>query len=328
MTNTLKHLALLARMESSGLKLGLTGKFPEDALDQTCERVESFQLQNRLRTGNDNTQIQKELVRTPEFAALYHALCNDGVDDRSITSMLQSAITCDEQLTQYPKEQVLTAAGTDIPLSLRFYYMKFYLPFIKYEEEEQTIIDNLNAFPAAEREELPKLTDAQKNMMRQPFLGPYLFNWNNNAREELELLEQNQPLQRVLTLLYRQGVALDLNAARLKDLCWVETADVMKFRRLLAAFEYDTEDLNAFFERWLENHAGQYDLNWFISHTPPLDKGQRQEILRNDLSYLNALYSGRLHLDFSAIRRYQFPILTYAVQHGKKHFLDLVSERQ
>ena len=31
MTNTLKHLALLARMESSGLKLGLTGKFPEDA---------------------------------------------------------------------------------------------------------------------------------------------------------------------------------------------------------------------------------------------------------------------------------------------------------
>ena len=88
MTNTLKHLALLARMESSGLKLGLTGKFPEDALDQTCERVETFQLQNRLRTGNDNTQIQKELVRTPEFAALYHALCNDGVDDRSITSIV------------------------------------------------------------------------------------------------------------------------------------------------------------------------------------------------------------------------------------------------
>ena len=162
--------------------------------------------------------------------------------------------------------------------------------------------------------------------MRQPFLGPYLFNWNNNTREALELLEQNQPLQRVLTLLYRQGVALDLNAARLKDLCWVETADVMKFRRLLAAFEYDTEDLDAFFERWLENHAGQYDLNWFISRTPPLDKGQRREILRNDLSYLNALYSGRLHLDFSAIRRHQFPILTYAVQHGKKHFLDLVSE--
>ena len=240
MTNTLKHLALLARMESSGLKLGLTGKFPEDALDQTCERVETFQLQNRLRTGNDNTQIQKELVRTPEFAALYHALCNDGVDDRSITSMLQSAVACDEQLTQYPKEQVLAAAGTDIPLSLRFYYMKFYLPFIKYEEEGEAIIDNINAFPATEREELSALTDAQKNMMRQPFLGPYLFNWNNNTREALELLEQNQPLQRVLTLLYRQGVALDLNAARLKDLCWVETADVMKFRRLLAAGFADT----------------------------------------------------------------------------------------
>lgn len=162
--------------------------------------------------------------------------------------------------------------------------------------------------------------------MRQPFLGPYLFNWHDNERTALELLEQNRPLQRVLTLLHRQGVTLALDAKRIKDLRWVEMADVMKFRRLLAAFEYDTEDLDAFFERWLENHAGQYDLNWFISRTPPLDKGQRREILRNDLSYLNALYSGRLHLDFSAIRRHQFPILTYAVQHGKKHFLDLVSE--
>ena len=326
MTNTLKHLSLLTRMENSGLKPRLTGKFPEDALDQACGRVETFQLQDRLRAGDDNAQIQKELVRTPEFAMLYRALCDHAADDEAISGMLQSAAACGEQLTQYPKEWVLAAAVTDLPPSLRLYYMKYYLPFIKYEEEEQAIIDNLNTFPVAEWEELSTLTEAQKNMMRQPFLGPYLFNWNNNTREALELLEQNKPLQRVLTLLYRQGVALDLNAARLKDLCWVETADVMKFRRLLAAFEYDTEDLNAFFERWLENHAGQYDLNWFISHTAPLDKGQRQEILRNDLSYLNALYSGRLHLDFSSIRRHQFPILTYAVRHGKKHFLDLVSE--
>lgn len=326
MTNTLKHLSLLTRMENSGLKPRLTGKFPEDALDQTCERVETFQLQDRLRAGDDNVQIQKELIRTPEFAMLYRALCDHAANDEAITSMLQSAAACGEQLTQYSKEWVLAAAVTDIPSSLRFYYMKYYLPFIKYEEEEQAIIENLNTFPVAEWEELSALTDAQRNMMRRPFLGPYLFNWHDNERTALELLEQNRPLQRVLTLLHRQGVTLALDAKRIKDLRWVEMADVMKFRRLLAAFEYDTEDLDAFFERWLENHAGQYDLNWFISRTPPLDKGQRREILRNDLSYLNALYSGRLHLDFSAIRRHQFPILTYAVQHGKKHFLDLVSE--
>ena len=326
MTNTLKHLSLLTRMENSGLKPRLTGKFPEDALDQTCERVETFQLQARLRTGNDNVQIQKELVRTPEFAMLYRALCDHAANDEAITNMLQSAAACGEQLTQYSKELVLAAAVTDIPSSQRFYYMKYYLPFIKYEEEEQAIIDNLNAFPAAEREKLPTLTDAQRDMMRQPFLGPYLFNWHDDEHAALVLLEQNRPLQRILTLLYRQGVTLALDAERIKDLHWVEMADVMKFRRLLAAFEYDTEDLDAFFEQWLENHAGQYDLNWFISRTAPLDKKQRQEILRNDLSYLNVLYSGRLHLDFSAIRRHQFPILTYAVQHGKKHFLDLVSE--
>ena len=81
-------------MENSGLKPRLTGKFPEDALDQTCERVETFQLQARLRTGNDNVQIQKELVRTPEFAMLYRALCDHAANDEAITNMLQSAAAC------------------------------------------------------------------------------------------------------------------------------------------------------------------------------------------------------------------------------------------
>ena len=107
MTNTLKHLSLLTRMENSGLKPRLTGKFPEDALDQACGRVETFQLQARLRTGNDNVQIQKELVRTPEFAMLYRALCDHAANDEAITNMLQSAAACGEQLTQYPKELVL-----------------------------------------------------------------------------------------------------------------------------------------------------------------------------------------------------------------------------
>ena len=125
MTNTLKHLSLLTRMENSGLKPRLTGKFPEDALDQTCERVETFQLQDRLHAGDDNAQIQKELVRTPEFAMLYRALCDHAANDEAITSMLQSAAACGEQLTQYSKELVLAAAVTDLPPSLRFYYMKY-----------------------------------------------------------------------------------------------------------------------------------------------------------------------------------------------------------
>ena len=133
MINTLKHLSLLTRMEKSGLKPELTAKFPEDALDQTCERAERFELQDRLRSGKENMSIQKELVKTPEFAVLYRALCDYGVDDQPVTSMLRSAKDCGEQLIQYPQERVLAAAGEDLPSSLRFYYMKYYLPLIKYE---------------------------------------------------------------------------------------------------------------------------------------------------------------------------------------------------
>ena len=59
---------------------------------------------------------------------LYRALCDHAANDEAITGMLQSAAACGEQLTQYPKEWVLAAAVTDLPPSLRLYYMKFYLP--------------------------------------------------------------------------------------------------------------------------------------------------------------------------------------------------------
>jgi hypothetical protein len=210
--------------------------------------------------------------------------------------------------------------------SLRFEYLKYYFPFVMYEEEEQVILDNLQTFPIAEWKGLSMLTEHQRDMMRQPFLGSYLFCWHQNERKALELLEQNRPLQRVCILLYRQGVRLFLSVERLKDLRWMKMTDVGKFRRLLAVFEYDAEDLSAFFDLWLDNHAGQYDLNWFISQPHPLSKERRKEILCNQLSYLNALYAGRLHLDFNAIRQFQFSILIYAVEHRKKHFLDLVDQ--
>ena len=57
-----------------------------------------------------------------------------------------------------------------------------------------------------------------------------------------------------------------------------------------------------------------------------MSKEQREEILCNQLSYLNALYAGRLHLDFNAVRQFQFSILIYAVEHRKKHFLELVDQ--
>ena len=56
-----------------------------------------------------------------------------------------------------------------------------------------------------------------------------------------------------------------------------------------------------------------------------MSKEQREEILCNQLSYLNALYAGRLHLDFNAVRQFQFSILIYAVEH-RKSILELVNQ--
>lgn len=325
MRNTLKHLTLLTRMKDDGLLPALTGSFSEDAIEQACGQVETLQLQKRLHIRKTK-RIQEELIRVPNFAALYGVLCRQEIGDEEIASVLESADGYGEKLTAYPQEQVLAVMKLELLPSLRFEYLKYYFPFVMYEEEEQVILDNLQTFPIAEWKGLSMLTEHQRDMMRQPFLGSYLFFWHQNERKALELLEQNRPLQRVCILLYRYGVRLFLSVERLKDLRWMKMTDVGKFRRLLAVFEYDAEDLSAFFDLWLDNHAGQYDLNWFISQPHPLSKERREEILCNQLSYLNALYAGRLHLDFNAVRQFQFSILIYAVEHRKKHFLELVDQ--
>lgn len=325
MRNTLKHLTLLTRMKDDGLLPALTGSFSEDAIAQACGQVETLQLQKRLHIRKTK-RIQEELIRVPNFAALYGVLCRQEIGDEEIASVLESADGYGEKLTAYPQEQVLAVMKLELLPSLRFEYLKYYFPFVMYEEEEQVILDNLQTFPIAEWKGLSMLTEHQRDMMRQPFLGSYLFFWHQNERKALELLEQNRPLQRVCILLYRYGVRLFLSVERLKDLRWMKMTDVGKFRRLLAVFEYDAEDLSAFFDLWLDNHAGQYDLNWFISQPHPLSKERREEILCNQLSYLNALYAGRLHLDFNAVRQFQFSILIYAVEHRKKHFLELVDQ--
>ena len=90
MRNTLKHLTLLTRMKDDGLLPTLTGSFSEDAIAQACGQVETLQLQERLHIRKTK-RIQEELVRVPDFAALYGALCRQEIGDEEIASALESA---------------------------------------------------------------------------------------------------------------------------------------------------------------------------------------------------------------------------------------------
>lgn len=87
MRNTLKHLTLLTRMKDDGLLPTLTGSFSEDAIAQACGQVETLQLQERLHIRKTK-RIQEELVRVPDFAALYGALCRQEIGDEEIASAL------------------------------------------------------------------------------------------------------------------------------------------------------------------------------------------------------------------------------------------------
>lgn len=154
MRNTLKHLTLLTRMKDDGLLPALTGSFSEDAMAQACGQVETLQLQERLHIRKTK-RIQEELVRVSDFAALYGALCRQEIGDEEIASVLESADGYGERLTAYPQEQVLAVMKLELLPSLRFEYLKYYFPFVMYEEEEQVILDNLQTFPLRSGRDFP-----------------------------------------------------------------------------------------------------------------------------------------------------------------------------
>ena len=129
MRNTLKHLTLLTRMKDDGLLPTLTGSFSEDAIAQACGQVETLQLQERLHIRKTK-RIQEELVRVPDFAALYGTLCRQEIGDEEIASALESADGYGERLTAYSQEQVLAVMKLELLPSLRFEYLKYYFPFV------------------------------------------------------------------------------------------------------------------------------------------------------------------------------------------------------
>ena len=325
MTNTIRRLRLLKRMESNHLTTSLTEEHAEKDLESACDRIENLGLQKKLDAKNcPNTQ--EELVQVPEFAKLYQVLCEKGIPSSTVEIMVYLAGESQEHLTQYPEEDVISAAVLNIPHQYRFAYMKFLLPQVRFEEEEQSIATNLRYLSDTVLLQLSDLTEQQKALLRKPFLSYSLDNWHRLDWAELETLEKNQPLQEMLMMLYQWGVDLSLNAASLRALSWLQWEDIPKIRRLRKIFAYDTKDLSKFFAYWLENHAAQYDLNWFLSCWEPLDQERREAILCNRISYLNALYSGRLRIDFERVKEHQVPILIYAVEKRKNHFLNMVSQ--
>ena len=150
MRNTLKHLTLLTRMKDDGLLPVLTGSFSEDAIEQACGQVETLQLQERLHIRKTK-RIQEELIRVPNFAALYGVLCRQEIGDEEIASVLESADGYGEKLTAYPQEQVLAVMKLELLPSLRFEYLKYYFPFVMYEEEEQVILSGMVVQPEVKK---------------------------------------------------------------------------------------------------------------------------------------------------------------------------------
>ena len=115
MRNTLKHLTLLTRMKDDGLLPTLTGSFSEDAIAQACGQVETLQLQERLHIRKTK-RIQEELVRVPDFAALYEI--------NEIVVAYESRLSTVRQ-TEETNRQLMTSLSHDVrtPLTTLLGYL-------------------------------------------------------------------------------------------------------------------------------------------------------------------------------------------------------------
>ena len=106
----------------------------------------------------------------------------------------------------------------------------------------------------------------------------------------------------------------------------LEESDLELIRRTFCNLGSDPEWMEQFLDWWLSNHGLRHDLLWFARRNEPLTEEEKHQTLDTWIGYLNALYSRSLNVPFSSVSPIQYNVLIYAIAHGKKRFLRLVTE--
>lgn len=245
-----------------------------------------------------------------------------------IAAWLESADQFGEVLTErYPIPSMLQVYNCGMP-NLRGQYecLRYYERELFCDELRPALVDNLNSFYSQKKTRLSDLTEEQRDVLKEPFFSQCVHVSEKTIQSILSQLASSKALKEFLSFLYKNHVMRLFMDEDFVALTHLEESDLELIRRTFCNLGSDPEWMERFLDWWLSNHGLRHDLLWFARRNEPLTEEEKHQALDTWIGYLNALYSRSLNVPFSSVSPIQYNVLIYAIAHGKKRFLRLVTE--
>ena len=326
MLQMIKRIQVLSRIADCNLDEGVTRHYSLDVLQSACDRIEAHDLKQKL--FNIGLRIQKELICNEQFAGYYRELLDNEVSTSCITAWLESADQFGEILTErYPATEMIRLHSCGIrPHQVQYECLKCFGSDLQDEALRPALVKNLNTFHSQKKKRLSSLTEADRDVLKLSYFSQYICISERTVLLAIARLASNEALRALMEFLFVNRVVRNFTEDDFKALAHLEHSDLELIRRTFCNLGCDPGWMERFLDWWLSNQCLRHDLQWFAQRSEPLTDEEKHQTLDTWIGYLNALYSRSLDVPFSSISPIQYNVLIYAIAHGKKRFLRMVSE--
>lgn len=349
MMSSIKSLETIKAMQDCDLSLNHTKQFTPVVILDACRRIKELDPEINLDIAQKE-RIQKEIIQNPDFLMLYRDLIRYGMSSYYINQWIQTADEFEEPLTLYSAELIEEAfklfefADYEQPatksyygysnsqpktrdIKIRYEYMKRLYPLIKSQEDQQIVIENINAFNTQNKFRISQLTDEECKLFLKPYFAKHLYFRTGQPDQMIQYISSNEVIQFLLHFVWDKNIEYCFNSDEIYLLREITDVNLQSFLKVFDVLEQDSEDMELFLERWLENKAPIYDLKWFAKQSDPMPAERRRKILETQLGYLNCLYADSIgnNIPFEKIEDYKRDVLIYAINNGKRAFIRLIS---
>lgn len=349
MISSIEMFEAIKEMQDCDLSLKHTKQFAPAVILDACRRIKELDPETKLDI-KQRERIQKEIIQNPEFLALYRDLIQRGMSSYHINQWIETADEFNESLTLYPAELISEAFelfefadyeqpatknyygySNDQPkryydIKLRYEYMIWLYPLIKSQEDQRIIIENIKAFNNQKEIRISQLTDEERRLFLKPYFSKHLYFRTGQPNQMLHYIISNDEVQSLLCFVWDQSIDYCFDSEEICLLGKITNANLKSFMKVFDVLGQDAEVMELFLERWLENKASIYDLEWFAKKSEPMSADQIIKILETQLGYLDCLYAGSIgnNIPFDKLAVYQKDVLIYAINHSKRAFIKLV----
>lgn len=329
-----ERMTCILSMNAVHLNLCWTAEFPPEQIHTCCVRmVECLDC-----TVEFPKNVQRELLQNTRFAAWLARLisltgetaADNEAEERPpdwkdveyrLADLLETCWSNEKAITGYSEADVLfILKQLDLTAHTQLVYLENFAPMELDDGARAQIILNLSACVAAPIE----LDGSRRALLAEPFVATrYLF--ASADFEDIWALFQFCPaLAGIARLLHQEGVTEDLTLTHYQYFA----EDGKEYLRLLDVVlqRLSVHTASRFLRYWQQSNCALGELQRMERQTRTA-AGNLDSDLAGYAGYVSLLYGCKFKtIPFENLAGYQEPVLTYAITHGKKHFIRLVDE--